>query len=169
MSDSYNPKDCSPPGSSVHGDSPGKNTGVGSHSLLQGIFLIQVSSPCSLMSPALAAGIFTTSANTWKGHWGSFCTVITVSPFLLRGNWHVILCKFKVYNVVIFLPTLWPCHVIHRILVPQRGIKPRYPAMEAWGPSPGHFLQCDDLIQVNIYCEMWTTIKLVNTSITSHN
>ena len=28
------PKDCSPPGSSVHGDSPGKNTGVGIHALL---------------------------------------------------------------------------------------------------------------------------------------
>ena len=31
--------DCSPPGSSVHGDSPGKNTGVGCYALLQGIFL----------------------------------------------------------------------------------------------------------------------------------
>ena len=29
-----NPMDCSPPGSSVHGDSPGKNTGVGCHALL---------------------------------------------------------------------------------------------------------------------------------------
>ena len=28
--------DCNPPGSSVHGDSPGKNTGVGFHALLQG-------------------------------------------------------------------------------------------------------------------------------------
>ena len=28
---------CSPPGSSVHGDSPDKNTGVGCHSHLQGI------------------------------------------------------------------------------------------------------------------------------------
>ena len=35
------PIDCSPPGSSVHGDSPGKNTGVGSRSLLQGIFPTQ--------------------------------------------------------------------------------------------------------------------------------
>ena len=35
------PMDCSPPGSSVHGDSPGKNTGVGSHAFLQGIFPIQ--------------------------------------------------------------------------------------------------------------------------------
>ena len=26
-----NPKDCSPPGSSIHGDSPGKNTGEGCH------------------------------------------------------------------------------------------------------------------------------------------
>ena len=34
-----NPVDCSPPGSSVHGDSPGKNTGVGCHALLQEIFL----------------------------------------------------------------------------------------------------------------------------------
>ena len=30
------PIDCSPPGSSVHADSPCKNTGVGCHSLLQG-------------------------------------------------------------------------------------------------------------------------------------
>ena len=35
----------SPPGSSVHGDSPGKNTRVGCHSLLQGIFPIQGSNP----------------------------------------------------------------------------------------------------------------------------
>ena len=32
------PMDCSPTGSSVHGDSPGKSTGVGCHALLQGIF-----------------------------------------------------------------------------------------------------------------------------------
>ena len=30
------PMDCTPPGSSVHGASPGKNTGVGCHALLQG-------------------------------------------------------------------------------------------------------------------------------------
>ena len=33
--------DCILPGSSVHGDSPGKNTGVGCHAFLQGIFLTQ--------------------------------------------------------------------------------------------------------------------------------
>ena len=35
--------DCSPPGSSVHGDTPGKNTGMGCRALLQGIFPIQES------------------------------------------------------------------------------------------------------------------------------
>ena len=35
------PMDCSMLGSFVHGDSSGKNTGVGCHSLLHGIFPIQ--------------------------------------------------------------------------------------------------------------------------------
>ena len=39
------PMDCSPPGSSVHGDFPGENTGVGCHALLQGIFPTQGSNP----------------------------------------------------------------------------------------------------------------------------
>ena len=38
----YDPMGYSPPGSSVHGASPGKNTGVGCHALLQGIFPTQV-------------------------------------------------------------------------------------------------------------------------------
>ena len=36
---------CSPPGSSVHEDSPDKNTGVGCHALLQGVFLTQELNP----------------------------------------------------------------------------------------------------------------------------
>ena len=40
-----NTVDCSPPGSSVHRDSPGKNTGVGCHALIQGIFPTQGSNP----------------------------------------------------------------------------------------------------------------------------
>ena len=39
------PMDCSLPGFSVHGDSPGKNIGVNCHALLQGIFSIQGSNP----------------------------------------------------------------------------------------------------------------------------
>ena len=37
--------DCSPPGSSVHGDSPGKNPGVGCHFLLQAVFPTQELNP----------------------------------------------------------------------------------------------------------------------------
>ena len=42
-----NPIDCSLPGSSDHGDSPDKNTGVGCHALLQGIF------PAAGLNPGL--------------------------------------------------------------------------------------------------------------------
>ena len=41
----WDPMDCIPPGSSVHEDSPGKNTGVGCHALLQGIFPFQGLNP----------------------------------------------------------------------------------------------------------------------------
>ena len=40
-----NPMDCSLSGSSVHLNSPGQNTGVGCHALLQGIFPTQGSNP----------------------------------------------------------------------------------------------------------------------------
>ena len=58
----FDPMDCSLPGSSVHGDSPG-NTGVGCHFVLQGIF--PGIKPASLMYPALPGGLFTISA-TWE-------------------------------------------------------------------------------------------------------
>ena len=42
------PMDCSPPGFTVHGGSSGKDTGVGCHALLQGIFPTQGSNLCLL-------------------------------------------------------------------------------------------------------------------------
>ena len=50
------PMDCSPPGSS-----PGKNTGVGCHFLLQGIFLTQGLNLSFLQSAELAGRFFTTA------------------------------------------------------------------------------------------------------------
>ena len=41
-------------------DSPGKNTGIGCHVLLQGILPTQGTNPCLIMSPALAGEFFTT-------------------------------------------------------------------------------------------------------------
>ena len=48
--------DCCLPGSSVHGDSPGKNTGVSCHALLQGSFPSQGLNSLSLMSLEWQAG-----------------------------------------------------------------------------------------------------------------
>ena len=56
------PMDCRPPGSSVCGDSPGRNSGVGCLFLLQRLFPTQGSNSVSLKSPVLAGGFFTTSA-----------------------------------------------------------------------------------------------------------
>ena len=49
------PMDHSPPNSSIHGDSPGKNTGVGCHAFLQGICPTQGSTQVS----RIAGGFFT--------------------------------------------------------------------------------------------------------------
>ena len=46
-------------------DSPGKNTGVGCHALLQGIFPTQGSNLRPFKSPSLTGGFFTISA-TWE-------------------------------------------------------------------------------------------------------
>ena len=54
--------DYSPPSSSNPWDSLGKNTVVGSHSLLQGNLPQRGIEPECLESPALAGGFFTTSA-----------------------------------------------------------------------------------------------------------
>ena len=45
MGSLWDPTDWSQPGSSVHGDSPGKNTGLVCHALLQGIFPTQGLNP----------------------------------------------------------------------------------------------------------------------------
>ena len=54
------PMDCSPLGSSVHGDSPGKNIGVGCRALLQ-VLHNPGMEPESLMFPVLTSLFFTTA------------------------------------------------------------------------------------------------------------
>ena len=60
------PMDCIQPGSSVHGDSPGKNTGVGYHSLLQGIFPTQGPNPGL---PHCRWSLYCLSHQRMKGTW----------------------------------------------------------------------------------------------------
>ena len=79
------PLDHSPPGSSVHGDSPGKNTGEGCHVLLQGIFPTQVS--------LIAGGFFT----VWA----------TVFPILLFSSISLHCSLRKAF--LFLLAILWNC------------------------------------------------------------
>ena len=61
--------DYSPAGSSAPWNFPGKNTGVGCHSLLQGIFLTQGLNLRLLMSTRFRhkqVGIFFTTSTTWE-------------------------------------------------------------------------------------------------------
>ena len=51
------PMDCSPPGSSVHGDSPGKTAGEGRHDPPPGDLPDPGMEPASLMPPALASSL----------------------------------------------------------------------------------------------------------------
>ena len=69
--------DCSPPGSSVHGDSPSKTTGMGCHVLIQGIFLTQGSNPRLLCLMHWQAGslpltllVILHSSNNNDSSWG---------------------------------------------------------------------------------------------------
>ena len=49
----YDPKDCSPPGSSIHRESPGNNNGVGCHALLQESSQLRL--PCTSLSPGVCS------------------------------------------------------------------------------------------------------------------
>ena len=71
------PIDCSPPGSSVHGDSPGKNTGVACHALLQ-----EISQPRDPTQVSCIAGGFVT---LWSDE-ARFITMSLVSTFVFQNS-----------------------------------------------------------------------------------
>ena len=84
----WDPTDCSPPVSSVHGDSPGKNTGVGCPALLQGIFPTQGLNPGL---PRCRRILYHLS------HWGSPKILERVAYLFSRGssqprNWTGVSC-----------------------------------------------------------------------------
>ena len=67
------PMDCSLPGSSVHGDSPGKNTGVDCHALLQGIFPTQGSNPGLLHCSRILYQLINQGSLLWVSSSIQFC------------------------------------------------------------------------------------------------
>ena len=112
------PMGCSPPGSSVHGDSTGQNTGVGCHALLQGIFSTQGWNPglphcrqilyhwttreaqeTGVGSLSVLQGTFRTQGTNWgllPCRWILYCLSHQGSPQtvyqLLTYNWHGTWC-----------------------------------------------------------------------------
>ena len=85
------PMDCSPPGSSVHGISHGKNTGSGLPCSPPGDLPDPGIKTVSLKSPALAGRFFTTSA-TWEAPQKSClhsCRLLKLCKRILRRRqWH---------------------------------------------------------------------------------
>ena len=69
-----NPMDCSLPGSSVHRDTPGKNTEVGCHALLQGIF------PTQGLNPGLP---YFRWILYWLSHQGNIICIALPQSFLV--------------------------------------------------------------------------------------
>ena len=70
---------CSPAGSSVYGDSPGKNTGVGCHALLQGIF------PNQVLNPGLPHWVQILYHLSHQG--GLWMLMLVASPFARGSSW----------------------------------------------------------------------------------
>ena len=89
----YNPMDCSPPSSFIHGDSPGKNTGISCHAHLQGIFPTQESNPG--LPVAYYGTYFISSKSVGQPgsplSWGSMGIIrgsrCTTTSKWLSGNW----------------------------------------------------------------------------------
>ena len=118
----YDTLDCSPPGSSVHGDSPGKNTGVSCHFLLQGIFPTQGSNKPSSTHPA---GRFftdgaTREAQEYRSRLGTYTeiSVLTLAPWkksyanldsILKSTYIILLTKVCVVKAMVYSVFLCGC------------------------------------------------------------
>ena len=106
------PVECNLPDSSVHRDSPGKNTGVGCHALFQGIFPIQGSNTGLLHHRQILY---------WLSHRGSPKeTLPDEKEFLCQWAWnllyvHIIRSKIWIVTNYLWLLTLTtPCkELIH--------------------------------------------------------
>ena len=101
MSDSVTPWSvCSPPGSSVHGDSPGKNSGQSCHALLQEVFPNQGSNAglphCRWIlyhlnhqgSPRIREGV---ACPVFRGS--------GICPLLQESNWGLLHCRWILYQL----------------------------------------------------------------------
>ena len=96
-----NPMDCC---SSVHGDSPGKNTGVGCHSLLQGTVPVQGLNPglphCRILYPLSHQG------SPFQALFWSYCWHLEVSIFVSLVSDSIFVKQFWLWFPYLFLSRL---------------------------------------------------------------
>ena len=91
--------DCSPPGAPIHGDSPAKNTGVGCHAVLQGIFHTQGSNPDQI---SCIAGRFFT---IWASREAQKCSInlkYFQGAFFFNIKQGESLCDLTIYIYIFF-------------------------------------------------------------------
>ena len=103
--------DCSLPGSFIHGGSPGKNTRVGCHALLQGIFPTQGMNPC----------LFWLLHCWWiLYHWATW-----EAPYIMIRYLYLNVCMhygYKVYKEIAVKRESVSCSVMYDSLLPH-GLK----------------------------------------------
>ena len=99
--DSLRPMDCSLPGSSVLGASPGKNTGVGCHAILQGIFLTQGSHPVLHIAGRFFTVWATREASNAIGQYCFFPRESQLSKHIGHGSKSKIMSRFMQFFVII--------------------------------------------------------------------
>ena len=115
-----NPMGYSPPGSPIHGiNSPGRNTGVGSHFLLQGIFLNQGLNTCLLHithcrqilyhlshQGRLYVFLITKHNTVWNCCLSSLCSghPLNSDPWPLSGNFFACSSAYLQQSLQIYAP-----------------------------------------------------------------
>ena len=130
------PMDCSLPSTAVYGDSPRRNTGVGCHALLQGIFPTQ-----ELQTGLHIVGRFFT---IWAAREAQL-TILAEDKWRLKGGlfsrWKIQLCLYRNRNNSVKRKKLMGCKR-KRINTKGRSLKDK----SHWGPgSNGSVLDKDRL------------------------
>ena len=85
VSDSLRSHDCSSPGSSAHGDSPGKNNGVGCHAPLQGIFPTQGLNPGLLHCGQILYCLSHQGSPYWSSHFSIL--ILATKDIIFQNLW----------------------------------------------------------------------------------
>ena len=111
------PMDWSLPGFPVHGDSPGKNTGIGSHVLLQGIFPTQGSNLCLLCLLHWQAGSLLLT--TWETYSVSTDYLLSKCEYYYGGESYILFILFShkaLKDIPIYNFQSFSYHFIHSFI-----------------------------------------------------